>query len=227
VIGQVELGIHGIKVGLGDHVCGLYAGTRQRDELVIPFLEAGLRRGDKCICVVDGVEPTEIVNALGPDVDGAQRAAGKQLDVMRASDVYLRSGSFSASEIISSWKAAISEVMYDGRFDVVRAVETWSCQEVVPPLGELFALEAEMNRYLPLFPQVIVCLYDLQHFGGGVVVDLLKTHPLILLGGMVLENPYCLIPDELLGMEGGEGDTLSEEREEVAEWCYAVTTGST
>jgi hypothetical protein len=44
VIGQVELGIHGIKVGLGDHVCGLYAGTWQRDELVIAFLEAGLRR---------------------------------------------------------------------------------------------------------------------------------------------------------------------------------------
>jgi hypothetical protein len=227
VVRQVELGIHGIRVGVGDHLCGLYAGIRQRDELVIPFLEAGLRRGEKCICVVDGVEPTEIVDALGPDVDGAQRAAGKQLDVMGASDVYLRSGSFSPSEIISSWKAAISEVMYDGRFDMVRAVETWSLQDVVPPLRELLALESEMNRYLPLYPQVMVCLYDLERFGGGVVVDLLKTHPRILLGGMVLENPYCLTPDELLGMEGGEADTLSDEREEVAEWCYAATTGST
>ena len=62
MISQVELGIHGITVGLGDHICGLYAGARQRDELVIPFLEAGLRRGDKCICVVDGVEPAEIVD---------------------------------------------------------------------------------------------------------------------------------------------------------------------
>jgi hypothetical protein len=226
VVRQVELGIHDLKVSLGDHVCGLYAGTRQRDELVIPFLEAGLRRGDKCICVIDGVEPTEIVDALGPDIDGAQRAAGKQLDVMRASDVYLRSGSFSPSEIVSSWKAAISDAMYDGRFDMVRAVETWSLLDVVPPLRELLALEAEMNRYLSLYPQVIVCLYDLERFGGGVVVDLLKTHPRILLGGMVLENPYCLTPDELLGMEGGE-DTLSDEREEVAEWCYAATTGST
>jgi hypothetical protein len=224
---QVELGIHDLTVRVGDHLCGLYAGTRQRDELVIPFLEAGLRRGDKCICVVDGVEPTEIVDALGPDVDGAQRAAGKQLDVMRASDVYLRSGSFSPAEIVSSWKAAISEAMYDGRFDIVRAVETWSLQDVAPPLRELLALESEMNRYLPLYPQVILCLYDLERFGGGVVVDLLKTHPWILMGGMVIENPYCLTPDELLGMEGGEADTLADEREEVAEWYYAATTGST
>ena len=225
MVHQVELGIHDIKVSLGDHLCGLYAGARQRNELVIPFLEAGLRRGDKCICVVDGVEPTEIVDALAPDVDAAQRAADKQLDVMAASALYLRSGSFSASEIIGSWKAAISEVMYDGRFEIVRAVETWSLRDVVPPLPELLALESEMNRYLPLFPQVIVCLYDLERFGGGVVVDLLKTHPRILLGGMVLENPYCLTPDELLGMEGT--DTRAEEREEVAEWFYAATSGST
>jgi hypothetical protein len=224
---EVELGIHGIKVDLGGHLCGLYAGPQQRDELVIPFLEAGLHRGDKCICVVDGVEPNDIVDALGPDVDGAQRAVGKQLDVMRAADVYLRSGSFSPAEIISAWKAAISEVMYDGRFDIVRAIETWSLQDVVPPLGELLALESEMNRYLPLYPQVIVCLYDLERFGGGVVVDLLKTHPRILMGGMVLENPYCLTPDEMLGMEDGDADPLSGEREEVAEWFYAATTGST
>jgi hypothetical protein len=34
----------------------------------------------------------------------------------------MRSGGFSADEVISSWKAAMSDVMYDGRFDVVRAV---------------------------------------------------------------------------------------------------------
>ena len=99
--------------------------------------------------------------------------------------MYLRSGGFSAAEIIGSWKAAISEVMYDGRFDVVRAVETWSRRDVVPDMNELLILESEMNRYLPLFPQVIVCLYDIERFGGGIVVDLLKTHPRMLIGGMV------------------------------------------
>jgi hypothetical protein len=224
---QVQLGIHDLEVGVGDHLCGLYAGTRERDELVIPFLEAGLRRGDKCICVVDGVEPTEVVAALAPDVRGAHPAARKQLEVMRALDVYLRSGSFSPSEIIGAWKAAVSEAMYDGRFEVVRAIETWSCQDVDPPMRELLALESEMNRYLPLYPQVVVCLYDLERFGGGVVVDLLKTHPRILMGGMVLENPYCLTPDELLGAEEGQADALSDERQEAAEWCYVATTGST
>ena len=42
-------------------------------------------------------------------------------------------------------------------------------------------------------------LYDLDVFGGGILVDLLKTHPKLLLGGMLLENPrHALSPDEFV-----------------------------
>jgi hypothetical protein len=147
---------------------------------------------------------------------------------MRSADVYLRSGDFSAEEVISAWKTTVSDVMYDGRFETVRAIETWSRRDVVPDTRELLALESEMNRYLPLFPQVIVCLYDVERFGGGIVVDLLKTHARVLVGGMILENPYYMTPDELLAAAAREGTTsVAPDVGEVAEWCYAVTTGST
>lgn len=51
--------------------------------------------------------------------------------------MYLRSGGFSADEVIGTWKASISDVMYDGRFDVVRAVEAWSRRDVMPDMEEL------------------------------------------------------------------------------------------
>jgi hypothetical protein len=41
-----------------------------------------------------------------------------------------------------------------------------------------------------------VCLYDLREFGGGLLMELLKTHPKVLLGGLVFENPHYLSPDE-------------------------------
>jgi hypothetical protein len=74
-------------------------------------------------------DPVEIVATLGAHVDTSAFSASKQLEVIRASDMYLRSGGFSADEVIGSWKAAMSDVMYDGRFDVVRAVETWSLRD--------------------------------------------------------------------------------------------------
>ena len=223
----LDLGLAGVDAQLGDHICGLYAGTQQRDDIILPFLEAGLLAGDKCICVVDATEPSTIIAKLADATEARQRADAKQLDVMRAADLYLRSGTFSAAEIISLWKAAMSEVMYDNRFDVVRAVETWSMQDVRPELGELFALESEMNRFLPLYPQVILCLYDLEQFGGDIVVNLLRTHPKVLMSGMVVENPYFQGPDELLATASGLDHTETGDIEGAAEWCYSVTTGST
>jgi MEDS: MEthanogen/methylotroph, DcmR Sensory domain len=59
-----------------------------------------------------------------------------------------------------------------------------------------WAYESELNRFMPRYPQVIVCMYDLMVYGGGIVVELLRTHPKILLGGMVLDNPHYLAPDD-------------------------------
>lgn len=223
----IALGIRGIKAELGDHICGLYAGEYQRNQIMIPFLEAGLASGDKCICVVDGTPPGEIAAILGRDVDASAPAAGDQLDIIGASDMYLRSGRFCADEVIGSWKAAISDVMYDGRFDAVRAVETWSGRDVLPDTHELLVLESEMNRYLPLYPQVIVCLYDIDRFGGRMLVDLVRTHPRVLVGDTLVENPYFLEPDQLLTTAGqGGGVTANPESEEAAAWYSHVTTGS-
>ena len=225
----ITLGVSGIEAELGDHICGLYRGDLQRDQVLIPFLEAGLAAGDKCLCVVDGTDPTKIVRTLEARLDASAVVDSKQLEVIRASDMYLRSGGFSADEVIGAWKAAMSDVMYDGRFDAVRAVETWSRRDVVPDTEELLVLESEMNRYLPLFPQVVVCLYDIDRFGGGIIIDLLKTHPRVLVGEVLLENPYYLAPDELLteAAQGGGSVTANSDIQKAAQWYFDETTGST
>jgi hypothetical protein len=84
-----------------------------------------------------------------------------------------------------------------------------------------------MNRYLPLYPQVILCLYDLHRFGGGIVVDLLRTHPLVLVGGMLVKNPYFATPDQLLTeAELPNGPAIKPEIEKAAAWYSDVTSGS-
>ena len=231
----IALGVSGLEAEVGDHICGLYSGQRQRDQVVIPFLEAGLTAGDKCICVVDETDPAKIFKKLGRSGATSASAPAKQLDVIRAADLYLRSGRFCADEIIGAWKAAVADAMYDGRFDLVRAVETWSRRDVVPDTQELLLLESEMNRYLPLYPQVVVCLYDIDRFGAGIIVDLLKTHPRMLVSGMLIENPYFLTPDELLAGaasdlapdEPAAGSDSDTEIAEAAKWYFEETTGST
>ncbi|MGH3802190.1 MAG: hypothetical protein ACRDTD_19050, partial [Pseudonocardiaceae bacterium] len=56
------LGVGGVAMESGDHVCGFYYGETERDELLRGYLSAGLRDGDKCIGVVDSSEPAQVVS---------------------------------------------------------------------------------------------------------------------------------------------------------------------
>src|SRR4029078_9070347 len=53
---SLSLGIPGVgSVSPGTHFCALYSGPAERDRLLFPFLEEGLRHGDTCLCLIDAV----------------------------------------------------------------------------------------------------------------------------------------------------------------------------
>jgi len=195
----VDLGVSGVEVRTGDHVCAFYRGA-ERDQVLIPFLQAGLRDGDKCICVVDGAQPQLLLDSLDdPLVD--QRLERHQLELLASEEVYLAGGEFVLARMVQFWDDNVSSALEDGAYRFVRSVGemTWALRDM-PGVDQLVAYESDLNRFLPRYPQVILCLYDIERFSGELVLDMLKTHPKVLLGGMVLDNPYFLEPDEFLAL---------------------------
>ena len=41
-------------------------------------------------------------------------------------------------------------------------------------------------------------MYDLAQFGADVAIDILRTHPLVILGETLYENAFYVPPDEFL-----------------------------
>jgi hypothetical protein len=66
-----------------------------------------------------------------------------------------------------------------------------------PFINDFMSYEVQATRYARAYPQVAVCLYDLEKFRGNVIIPALKVHPKVFFGGMLLENPYYVDPDEL------------------------------
>jgi DcmR-like sensory protein len=196
----LELGIPGLQLTVGDHICAFYRGCGERDEILIPYLQAGLRIGDKCICVVDAVDPRDVLTALGSEMEVDRWISDSQLELRASTDAYLRSGRFCTEEMLAFWENFIGPAVA-GRFRFARSVGemTWALRQA-PGVEELVGYESELNRFLPRYPQVILCLYDLERFSGEIIIDVLKTHPRVLLGSMVLDNPYYLEPDEFLAV---------------------------
>ncbi len=193
----LSLGLPGVgTVSPGTHFCALYSGPAERDRLLFPFLEEGLRHGDKCLCLVDGVEP-ELVRDLAvgqPGPESTRRST--QLDVERASDAYLRTGEFSVDDMMSFLFESVDAVIGD-EFDLLRAAGEMSWVLPGPPgWGDLFLYESAVNNAVVQMPAILMCLYDLQKFGAEMLVEVLRTHPKVLLDRTVIDNPYYMHPTE-------------------------------
>ena len=189
------MGIPGIdEIRPGTHFCALYSGPAERDKLLFPFLEEGIREGDKCLCLIDDAEPASVRARVEKRQNGHLPHQSKQLDVDRTSEVYLQSGRFSVGQMISFLAARLTQAA-ESEFPMLRAAGEMSW--VLPQSEEVedfFAYESAVNKIVEDQPAVFMCMYDLQRFGIWMLVEVLKTHPKVLLDGMVLDNPHYRTP---------------------------------
>ena len=58
--------------------------------------------------------------------------------------------------------------------------------------------EMSLNEMLQQHEDVVVCTYDREALEPERVVDALRSHPMLLIGGILLENPFYVPPVELL-----------------------------
>ena len=189
----------GLQLGAGDHICGFYRQASERDEILIPFLVEGLKAGDKCTCVVDSCTPGDVLAAMSAHIEVDSYLSVSQLEVLDSYGTYLADGGFLPERMLKFWEAKARPSPRPDGPGFARNIGDMSwAHRSRPGVGDLIGYESELNRIMSNFPQVNLCLYDLTRCSGDLIMDVLKTHPKALLGGMVIDNPYYLDPDEFL-----------------------------
>ena len=193
-----ESGIPGLRVQPGEHICAIYRNREERDDVMLPFLREGLRSGDKCICLVRSTPSSDVLADLCDACEVDDCVASGQLEVLSSREADRRPDPFSTNEMLARWETSVGAAMKSGRFSFARLTG-----EMPPPANDLvdreqlFRSESELERFASRYPQIVLSLYDLNDFGGGIVIDLLKTHPKVLLANQVLESLHWVSPDEL------------------------------
>jgi MEDS: MEthanogen/methylotroph, DcmR Sensory domain len=199
--GPVPSGIDDIGLLPGSHVCAFYRGDGDRDRLLNGYLGAGLTAGDKCICVVDSAVTAARLRALPRAC--AEAGPRGQLDVHLPETTYLAGGEFTTSDMLTFWTENMIKAAVEGySFYRLAGEMTWALRDA-PGVEHLVGYESELNRVTSSHPVIVLCLYDLDRFSGEVVVNIVKTHPQVLVQGILVENPYYVGPDEFLRSASG------------------------
>lgn len=84
-------------------------------------------------------------------------------------------------------------------FDGLRVMSQmgWAVRQGLDRL-DLLEYEARLNEVVDGHRRLAVCVYDLAPLDGATMMDLLRTHPLTMIGGVLRENPFFTPPAEML-----------------------------
>ena len=65
-------------------------------------------------------------------------------------------------------------------------------------MNNLVEYEARLNHVLSKYNDPVICNYDLSKFSASVAMDIMRTHPLVIIGGLLRENPFFVPPEQFL-----------------------------
>jgi hypothetical protein len=181
------------------HVCVLYNSTDEEFRVLRPFIADGFQKGDKAFHIIDEqtcADHLRHLADLGVDVPAAERTG--QLEVRGWEAAHLRPGWFDQHAMLG----LVEEVLTDSKrrgFPFTRWVANmgWALggHRGVEDLVEYCT---RLNDVTPRHEATIICTYDLARFSASSVIDVLRSHPVAVIGGIVHENPFYVPPEELL-----------------------------
>ena len=189
----------GSTLGQRRHICAFFNSIDEQHRVLGSFIKDGFDRGDKAFHLVDPEQGEDHLRRLAETGIDVQEAMGTgQLEVRPWQDGPLRGGRFDQDTWVASFEQALQSGPAAGyahtRF---LAQMEWALVDL-PGVEDLLEFETRVNYVVPKYDHAVICTYDLSKFGASVVMDALRTHPVVIIGGLLQENPFFVSPDQFL-----------------------------
>lgn len=189
----------GSVLGPHRHICAFFNSIDEQHRVLQPFIADGFADGDKAFHYVDPQRREEHLGWLaGAGINVPEAMGTGQLEVQPWQDSTLRGGRFD----LNTWLATFEEVLQSGPaagYGQTRFFGhmEWALTDL-PGTENLMEYETRVNYVIPKYEDTVICAYDLTKFGASAMMDALRTHPIVIIGGLLQENPFYVSPDELL-----------------------------
>jgi len=185
--------------GTHRHICAFFNSVDEQHRVLRSYIKDGFADGDKAFHYVDPKRRDEHLSWLAEEgVDVPEATATGQLEVRPWQDATLRGGRFE----LETWLSTFEEVLQSGPAAGYGQTRFFGHMEWaltgLPGTEDLIEYEIRVNYVIPKYEDTVVCTYYLTKFGASAAMDALRTHPFVIIGGLVQENPFYVSPDQLL-----------------------------
>jgi hypothetical protein len=190
----------GGTLGRHHHVCAFFNTIDEEHTVLRSFFKDGFDRGEKAIHIVESENREEYLKRFAEAGINVQEVMETgRLEVLPWTDMYVRDHRFDQDAMLATVESLIQSGAAAGyaRTRLVGHHMDWLfCDK--PAVNNLLEYEARLNGVLSKYSDPVICNYDLSKFGASVAIDIMRTHPLVIIGGLLRENPFFVPPGQFL-----------------------------
>jgi len=195
-----QLGLSNLKPG--DHLCWVYETDEEHRSVLIPFLSQGVENDEKILFIWDVSSAEDTVRYLRNDsMDVEACLCRGQLSIITAKEGYMRGGFFDPEAMIRLLERESAFAQAQG-YSVLRvAIAPPSMPHGLPVHKHFADFETKMNVFMRRQCCLMLCMYDRRRYSSQMLLDMLNSHPVVVLGTSFYENFYYVPPKDLLGVD--------------------------
>ncbi|MFZ0478088.1 MAG: MEDS domain-containing protein [Terriglobales bacterium] len=193
------ISLAGSQLGEVRHVCAFFNSDNEEYRVLLPFIKEGFERGHKAVHVVNPNQRHDHLQRLtAAGIDTASARQTGQFDLKINTDAYIRDGRFDQDRMLQAFEQMASGNAKGGfplsriccRMDWVVGERSY--------VDDVIEFESRVNDVWRRHEDAVICTYHLSKFGGDTVIDIMRTHPMIIIGGILQQNPFFVPPEEFL-----------------------------
>jgi len=196
---QCPLGFTDQVFPVGSHICQIYSDDGERLDSLLGYLESGLKNGEKTACFTSKLDDSTLAEHLEfRGLSLSKLTERKALIKAGTSEIYFQDGCFSPENMLGRLRQFYEDSVREG-FIAARVIGEM-ISEICSMKGgnRLMEYESRVSLQMRTHPVTAVCQYDANAFDGATIMQVLKVHPLMVIRGAVVHNPYFIPPEEYL-----------------------------
>jgi PAS domain S-box-containing protein len=178
---------------MGDHACCLYTSDEEHRQMVVSIFQAGLKHHDRIIYNEDLETSGKISEFLGDlAIDLNALIESGQIQLLSLDETCFGHGVFKSDEYFAKLKSEAAKTLAEGYRALRLAGDmTWMLRDK-GGAGWLVEYEAKFDEIFPHDACIASCHYDMRRFPPSVILDILRTHPVCVIGGKAYRNFYYI-----------------------------------